>query len=94
MSHVKIRPLWIFSPTRFNELPLRSEVLANASRRPRPCSTRRVRELLRNYAEVRHPLRGPPRLTDDQLRAAIDKRLRFLSFNDLRQALSTLAELR
>src|SRR5262249_35644618 len=26
----------------------------------------------RNYAEVRYPLSGPPRLTDDQLRAAID----------------------
>lgn len=28
--------------------------------------------ILRNYAEVRYPLSGPPRLTDDQLRAAID----------------------
>ena len=28
--------------------------------------------ILRNYAEVRYPLLGPPRLTDDQLRAAID----------------------
>jgi AraC family transcriptional regulator len=29
-------------------------------------------QILRNYAEVRYPLSGPPRLTDDQLRAAID----------------------
>src|SRR5258708_14757973 len=28
--------------------------------------------ILRNYAEVRYRLSGPPRLTDDQLRAAID----------------------
>jgi AraC family transcriptional regulator len=28
--------------------------------------------ILRNYAEVRYPLSGPPRLTDDQLRTAID----------------------
>ena len=28
--------------------------------------------ILRNYAEVRHPLSGPPRLTNDQPRAAID----------------------
>jgi AraC family transcriptional regulator len=28
--------------------------------------------ILRNYAEVRYPLSGPPRLTDDQLRATID----------------------
>jgi AraC-like DNA-binding protein len=28
--------------------------------------------ILRNYAEVRYPLSGPSRLTDDQLRAAID----------------------
>jgi AraC family transcriptional regulator len=28
--------------------------------------------ILRNYAEVRYPLAGPARLTDDQLRAAID----------------------
>jgi AraC family transcriptional regulator len=28
--------------------------------------------ILRSYAEVRYPLSGPPRLTDDQLRAAID----------------------
>ena len=28
--------------------------------------------ILSNYAEVRYPLSGPPRLTDDQLRAAID----------------------
>jgi AraC family transcriptional regulator len=28
--------------------------------------------ILSNYAEVRYPLAGPPRLTDDQLRAAID----------------------
>ena len=28
--------------------------------------------ILRNYAEVRYPLSGPPRLTDDQLRKAID----------------------
>jgi AraC family transcriptional regulator len=28
--------------------------------------------ILHNYAEVRYPLSGPPRLTDDQLRAAID----------------------
>ena len=28
--------------------------------------------ILRNYAQVRYPLSGPPRLTDDQLRAAID----------------------
>jgi len=28
--------------------------------------------ILRNYAEVRYRLCGPPRLTDDQLRAAID----------------------
>jgi len=29
-------------------------------------------QILRNYAEVRYPLSGSPRLTDDQLRAAID----------------------
>jgi AraC family transcriptional regulator len=28
--------------------------------------------ILRNYAEVRYPLSDPPRLTDDQLRTAID----------------------
>jgi AraC family transcriptional regulator len=28
--------------------------------------------ILHNYAEVRYPLAGPPRLTDDQLRKAID----------------------
>jgi AraC-like DNA-binding protein len=28
--------------------------------------------ILRNYAEIRYLLSGPPRLTDDQLRAAID----------------------
>src|SRR3984893_11872185 len=28
--------------------------------------------ILRNYAEVRYPLSGPPRLTNDQLTAAID----------------------
>jgi AraC family transcriptional regulator len=28
--------------------------------------------ILRNYAKVRYPLSGPPRLTDDQLRTAID----------------------
>jgi AraC family transcriptional regulator len=28
--------------------------------------------ILRTYAEVRYPLSGPPRLTDDQMRAAID----------------------
>jgi AraC family transcriptional regulator len=28
--------------------------------------------LLRNYTEVRHPLSGPPRLTNDQLRGAIE----------------------
>jgi AraC family transcriptional regulator len=28
--------------------------------------------ILHNYAQVRYPLSGPPRLTDDQLRAAID----------------------
>jgi AraC family transcriptional regulator len=28
--------------------------------------------ILRNYAQVRYPLSGPPRLTDDQLRVAID----------------------
>ena len=28
--------------------------------------------ILRNYADVRYPLSGPPRLTDDQLRSAID----------------------
>jgi AraC family transcriptional regulator len=28
--------------------------------------------ILRNYTQVRYPLSGPPRLTDDQLRAAID----------------------
>lgn len=28
--------------------------------------------ILYNYAEVRHPLFGPPRLTDDQVRATID----------------------
>ena len=28
--------------------------------------------ILRNYAKVRYPLPGPPRLTDDQLRLAID----------------------
>ena len=28
--------------------------------------------ILRNYAEVRYPLSGPPRLTNDQLRAAIE----------------------
>jgi AraC family transcriptional regulator len=29
-------------------------------------------QILRNYAEVRYPLSGPPRLTNDQLIAAID----------------------
>ena len=29
-------------------------------------------QILRNYAEVRYPLSGPPRLTNDQLTAAID----------------------
>ncbi len=28
--------------------------------------------ILRNYAKIRYPLSGPPRLTDDQLRVAID----------------------
>jgi AraC family transcriptional regulator len=31
-----------------------------------------IARILRNYAEVRYPLSGRPRLTDDQLRAAID----------------------
>jgi AraC-like DNA-binding protein len=29
-------------------------------------------QILRNYAEVRYPLSGPPRLTNDQLTAAVD----------------------
>jgi AraC family transcriptional regulator len=33
---------------------------------------RPLHEFLYNYAEVRYPLCGPPRLTDDQVRAAID----------------------
>jgi AraC family transcriptional regulator len=38
------------------------ETLANAA----------AAQILRNYAEVRYPLSGPPRLTNDQLTAAID----------------------
>ena len=76
------RPL-DFKPTFATPDPMLHEITAALTRAPRikdPAANLFTETLfnaacariLLNYAEVRYPLSGPPRLTDDQLRVAID----------------------